>query len=103
LGIGSVMALVKKWRDDQKVSQKELQDLLLVHSRELKDHVTASRAQTIRYIDRKTDGLVAGHQTLVKNQEAMLEMLVDVESKMTKRANSKTKVLFPVETRKGNA
>lgn len=86
-------------RDAAKVSTTELKEALQAHSKEMLEHVTAattaSRVQTIRYVDRKIEQLATG-------QEILFGLLAEVDGKVTKKANStKSRILVSAET-KGN-
>lgn len=102
-----IVALVTAWKareaslaakDAAAVSTTELKEALQAHSREMLDHVTASRVQTIRYVDRKIEQLATG-------QEILFGLLAEVDGKVTKKANSTkpkdTRILVSAET-KGN-
>ncbi len=66
------------------IDKEELKQALIAHSKEMKDHVTASRVQTLRYVDRKLD-------TLHEGQETLFDMVLGLEAVVTKPANTSRK------------
>lgn len=92
LGVGSIAAIIwgqAKNRTERAVTRSEMRQALVDQEKSLKDHMTAQRIQTTRYVDRKVE-------TLVKNQNTLLDMVAEVDGKVTKRANSSTRTLVSV-------
>lgn len=90
MGIGSVMAVVwtaKKASTERTAQQQEIQEKIAeaidVSERRTRDHITASRAQTLRYMDSQV-------KPLRQNQDILLSMVAELDGKVTKRANSRT-------------
>ena len=90
MGIGSVMAVVwtaKKASNERSSQQQTLQAEIAAAvdglEKRTRDHITASRAQTLRYMDAQV-------KPLRQNQDILLSMVAELDGKVTKRANSRT-------------
>lgn len=77
LGIGSLGAVLVRKMDAQNTTQEQVMTAV---AKQLQDHATSQRSQTIRYVDRR-------FRELSKNQETLLDMISEVDAKVTKGAN----------------
>ena len=86
VGLAAIVALFLKETSDRKHRSKQEKELsvqfqeLKKGHKDLKDHVTANRVQTMRYVDRQIGPLKEG-------QDIILGMVADLESKVTKSAD----------------